>query len=418
MKISKYAKLGILIVFSITVLIWGLSYLKGHDFFKSSSYYHVIYDRVEGLAPSDAVTLNGYQVGQVKSIQFTRDGSGNLLVTFSVEGDLKIPVHSIARIVSSDIMGTKSIKLIYNPNDIVYSPNDTLPGAVEGDLKEQVSMQVLPLKSKAEQLLATIDSAITILTVIFNEDARDNLSESFANINQTISNIEATSVQLKELIERESENVGHIVQNMNEVTENFKNKSEEFSALIDNLAAVSDSLAAIPYSPLVQSVTNAVNQVKEIVVKLNSPEGTAGKLLNDTELYDNLLALTEELDRLSRDIRLNPKRYVSFSALDLGKEVYITPSPENTSEEIVFRVHLTSTPNPIPLDSPIFDGLGTVDESISSDAYNYRVGETIHYNEILDLYEKATDNFPRAEIIAFKNGKQIKLERAIQLLQK
>jgi len=418
MKISKFAKLGVLIVGTIAILIWGLSYLKGHDFFKISSYYHVIYDRVEGLSPSDAVTLNGYQVGHVKSIRFTDDGSGKLLVTFSIEGDLKIPVNSIAHIVSSNIMGTKSIKLIYHPGDLVYSSNDTLPGTVESNLKDQVSMQVLPLKSKAEQLLATIDSAITILTVIFNENARDNLSESFANINQTISNIEATSVQLKELIERESENVGHIVQNMNDVTENFKNKSEELNLLIDNLAAVSDSLAAIPYTPLVQSVTNAVNQVKEIVVKLNSREGTAGKLLNDTQLYDNLLALTENLDRLSRDIRLNPKRYVSFSALDLGKEVYITPSLENISEEIVFRVNLISTTHPIPLDSPIFDGLGDIDELISGDAYIYMAGETNRYNEILELYEKATANFPTAEIIPFKNGKPIKLERAIRILQR
>jgi phospholipid/cholesterol/gamma-HCH transport system substrate-binding protein len=418
MEISKYTKLGLLIVFVIAALIWGLSYLKGHDFFKSTQYYHVIYDRVEGLAPSDAVTLNGYQVGQVKSIYFTDDGSGNLLVTFSIEGDLKIPVHSVARIVSSDIMGTKSIKLIYNPNEQVYAPNDTLPGVVESDLKEQVSMQVLPLKSKAEQLLATIDSAITILTVIFNEDARDNLSESFANINQTISNIEATSVQLNELIERESENIGLIVQNINVATENFKNKSEELSILIDNLAAVSDSLASIPYSPLVHSITNAVNQINEIVVKLNSPEGSVGMLLNDTELYDNLLALTENLDRLSRDIRLNPKRYVSVSAIDFGKEIYIAPPQDKIHDAIIFRVNLVSSAKRMPLNSPSFDGLGPIEETVTGDKYHYRAGETHEYNEILDLYERATVHFPGAEIIAFKNGNQIKLERAIRILQR
>ncbi|NQU85728.1 MAG: MCE family protein, partial [Mariniphaga sp.] len=334
MKISKFAKFGALIVFTVAVFIWGLSYLKGHDFFKSASYYHIIYDRIEGLVQSDAVTLNGYQVGQVKAVSFAGDGTGNLVVTISIDGDIKIPVNSVARIVSSDIMGTKSIKLIYNPNQEVYSHNDTIPGAVESDLKEQVSLQVLPLKAKAEQLLATIDSAITILTVIFNEDARENLSESFKNINLTISNIEETSFALKELIARESGNVSTIVSNLNEVTENFNSKSNEFENIITNLSSISDSLAAIPYSPLITSIAEATKHIENIVLKLNSEEGTAGLLLNDPQLYENLLTLTDDLDRLTRDIRLNPKRYVNFSAFDLGKEVYITSSPNNKSEDI------------------------------------------------------------------------------------
>ncbi|MBN2773208.1 MAG: MCE family protein [Prolixibacteraceae bacterium] len=418
MKISKYAKLGLLIVFTISILIWGLSYLKGHDFFKSISYYYIIYDRVEGLVESDAVTLNGYQVGQVKSLKFVDDGSGNLLVTISIEGDLKIPVNSVARIVSSDIMGNKSIKLIFNPNTEVYSTNDTIPGAVESDLKEQVSLQVLPLKTKAEQLLATIDSAITVLTVIFNEDARDNLSESFRNINFTIANIEETSKKLKELIDRESENVSSVIGNLNQVSESFSNKSGDFENIITKLSSVSDSLAAIPFSPLIASVSNATKGIEEILLKLKSEQGTAGLLINSPDLYDNLVGLSEDLDKLMRDIRLNPKRYVSFSAFDLGKEVYITASPENKSDEITFRVNLISTPEKIPLNSVLFEGLGEIEEFVASSAYSYIAGSTNDYNEILALHEKAVINFPNAEIIAFKNGRLIKLDRAIRKMSK
>ena len=155
MKVSKYIKLGILMVFSITAFIWGLSYLKGHDLFKNISYYHVKYDRIDGLQESSEVTLNGYKVGQVRKISFADQFSGKLIVTIMVDGDFRIPVNSVAQIVSSDIMGTKSIKLNFDTNSTeLYSSNDTIPGAIENDLKEQVSMQVLPLKNKAEQLLA------------------------------------------------------------------------------------------------------------------------------------------------------------------------------------------------------------------------------------------------------------------------
>ncbi len=128
--ISKYARLGVLIVASVAILIWGLSYLKGNDVFKQHKYYHVIYDRVDGLEVSNQVTLSGYQVGNVKSIAFTPDNSGNLLVTLMVDASINIPVNSVAQIVSSDIMGTRSVKLNFSNETEYYVSNDTLPGDV------------------------------------------------------------------------------------------------------------------------------------------------------------------------------------------------------------------------------------------------------------------------------------------------
>jgi phospholipid/cholesterol/gamma-HCH transport system substrate-binding protein len=71
----------------------------------------VIYESIDGLLESSPVNINGYQVGQVKNIQFLSDYSGRLIATLSVSGDFKIGKGSLARIVSSDLMGTKSIRI-------------------------------------------------------------------------------------------------------------------------------------------------------------------------------------------------------------------------------------------------------------------------------------------------------------------
>src|SRR5210317_730178 len=243
MKLSKYTKLGILIFISLTILIWGLSYLKGNDIFKKNVVYHVVYDRVEGLVESNKVTINGYQVGQVKSIGFLPGNSGKLIVSFTTDASIRLPVNSIAQIVTSDIMGTRSVKLVFSEETEVYQPNDTIPGSVESDLKEQVSMQVLPIKNKAEQLLGTIDSAITILTVIFNEDAQQNLAESFENFNLTMTNLESTTANLQEILASEKGNVKKIISNFEELTETFKENKEELDNTLQNLSSLSDTLA-------------------------------------------------------------------------------------------------------------------------------------------------------------------------------
>lgn len=418
MKLSKYTRLGILIVLALSILIWGLSFLKGNDIFKQKTYYHVVYDRIDGLTESNKVTLNGYQIGQVNEIGFMNDNSGRLVVTLMIDSDFRIPLNSVAQIVSSDIMGTRSVKMILSQEDELYSLNDTIPGAIESDLKEQVSLQVLPIKNKAEQLLGTIDSAITILTVIFNEDARQNLSQSFENINQTILNIEETTSDVQEIISSEKESIQRIVTNMDDVTTSFKQNTENLSNIIENLSAFSDTLSNFSVSPILENISKASNQILATIEKLNSTDNTAGLLLNDDDLYFSLNALTNNLSSLIKDVQANPKRYVQFSAIDLGKEVYINAEGDATAKNIVFKVHLISTEIKIPLDSEIFKGLGKVEEYEASGVYSYLLGATNSYSEIIEIREKALKSFQDASIVAFKNERLIKLEKALNSLRK
>jgi len=89
-KISKYTKLGFLVIACLTILVWGINYLKGIDILKRNTIYYVVYEKIDGLLESSAVNINGYQVGQVSEIKFLGDYSGRLLATLSLQGDFKI----------------------------------------------------------------------------------------------------------------------------------------------------------------------------------------------------------------------------------------------------------------------------------------------------------------------------------------
>ncbi|NLI64136.1 MAG: MCE family protein, partial [Bacteroidales bacterium] len=54
--------------------------------------------------------------------------------------------------------------------------------------------------------------------------------------------------------------------------------------------------------------------------KLNSKDNSLGLLLNETELYDNLNATTENAASLLKDLQTNPKKYVHFSIFGSRKE--------------------------------------------------------------------------------------------------
>jgi phospholipid/cholesterol/gamma-HCH transport system substrate-binding protein len=417
MKYSKYVKLGLLVVITLVILFWGLNYLKGNDIFKQSKYYYVVYERIDGLLEANKVTMNGYQIGQVKNISFAPNKTGNLIVTLMIDSDFKIPVNSLAQIVSSDIMGTRSVRMIISEESTFYQSYDTIPGAIENDLKEQVSLQVLPIKNKAEQLLSTIDSAITVLTVIFNEDARKNLSESFENINKTIENAQQITGDLQQVISAEKGNIQQILVNIEELTAFLSSNTAELEKTIKNLSTFSDTLSQLSVSPIVTNIADASNQILSLLEKINSNESTAGLLLNDDQLYLSITALSQNLSFLINDIQANPKRYLQFSAIDFGKDYYINTSGDVSSKNIVFKVHLISSETKIPSNSKLFEGLGEVEEYFANGAYSYLLGATSSYSEIIEVQNEARKKFPESAIVAFKNGQLIKLEKALKSLK-
>ena len=419
MRGKKYIKLGFLMAFSIFILIWGLSYLKGHDFFKPVSYYYSVYERVDGLVESSSITVNGLKVGSVKSVKFAPDRSGNLIVTLMIDSDFKIPHKSVAQIVSSDIMGTRAIKLLYSKEPTYYASGDTIISDIESDLKEQVSLQILPLKNKAEELLSTLDSAITVLTVIFNEDARKNLSESFENINQAIANIERATGDLALLVSEEKNTISRLTRNLESFSGTLSSNSENFDTILSNLAALSDTLSSIPLTPVVAELSSTIEVINILLDKARSDESTIGLLFNDDQLYNSINDMTANLGHLLTDVRVNTKRYVQFSAINLGREVYINTGNSDplNNKNIVFKVHLISTPDQIALNSPLFNDIDKVEEFEVSGAFTYMAGNFSDYTEADRLLRIAFRAFPDATIVAFKDGKNIKIERALRQLK-
>jgi len=417
MKYSKYVKLGFLIVISLAILFWGLNYLKGNDIFKQNKNYFVVYERIDGLLESNKVTMNGYQIGQVKNIIFAPNKSGNLIVNLVIDASFEIPVNSLAQIVSSDIMGTRSVRMILSDENTFYQSNDTIPGAIESDLKEQVSLQVLPIKNKAEQLLSTIDSAITVLTVIFNEDARENLSESFENINKTVENAQSITSDLQQIVSAEKGNIQQILVNIEDITSFLSSNTKELEKTIKNLSSFSDTLSQISVSPIITNIADASNQILSLLEKINSDKNTAGLLLNDDELYLTVTALSQNLSFLINDIQSNPKRYLQFSAIDFGKEYYMNSEGDVSAKNIIFKVHLISSETKIPSNSKLFEEIGEVEEYYANGAYSYLLGATSSYNEIINVQNLVKKKFPESAIVAFKNGQLIKLEKALKSLR-
>ncbi len=308
-------KIGVVGIFSILLLIWGINFLKGNNIFGDSNEYYSVYNNIDGLESSSPVRINGLTVGNVTKIYFHPNNSGDIIVHFTLNNDIKFPRNTVAKIYNSDIMGTKAVQLIYGNSNLFASPGDTLFSEIENGLKDEVNKQVLPLKNKAEELISSIDSVMTVITTVLDKDARESLSSSLRSLNRTFSTMEFAMVKLDSVIYKNDIRVTTILQNVESITTNLHNNNEMIARTLKNFESISDSLAKSNIKNTIQNLDKSLSEFDKILQKIEQGEGTIGLLLNDKEMYNNLTSASKQLDLLIEDMKKHPKRYVTFSLL-------------------------------------------------------------------------------------------------------
>jgi len=298
---NREIRIGIVAILAILVLFIGVNYLKGLNVLEASREFYSKYENISGLKAGNSVFVNGYQVGMVSNIDLLANEKQRLLVTISIEQDFDIPANTVCKIVNQDLMGTKSVSLILGDEAIFAESGDTLISGVEGSLQDEVSAQILPLKIKTEELIGSIDSVMIIITAILNKDARKNLSNSLQSLDETFELMSQTMLKVDNIVDQNDERISSIVQNLEE-------NNNEITNILRNFSNISDDIAKANIEDLLTSLGAASK-------KINDSQGSLGMLINDKDLYLNLEKSSKELETLIRDIKENPKRYLSFSII-------------------------------------------------------------------------------------------------------
>nr|MBD3623669.1 hypothetical protein [Sunxiuqinia sp.] len=80
------------------------------------------------------------------------------------------------------------------------------------------------------------------------------------------------------------------------------------------------------------------------------------------------------------------------------------------------KVHLISSPSRLSLENSMFSEFDQVEEVEISGVYSYLTGNTSDIEKIMKTHTEAKVVFPDASIVAFKNGRNVRLEKALKKL--
>jgi len=319
LKLSREVKTGIIVIGGVLLFIMGFSYLKSSPIFDNSKTLYAVYPNVGGLQTGTVVSINGFGVGKVTNIKFM-DAQGNLVVTFSVDSEFTFSRNSTVELYDTGIIGGKGLQInpVFDQGPTVQS-GDTLNSSTRPGLTELAQEKLTPLVRKFESAVSDADSVLINVNDVLDAKTKKDLQGAITGLNDLMVSLNGSAKTFNALLQENETKLGNSLANFEQLSANF--------------AMLSDSLNNAGLPNTLTSLSASVAQLDQIMAKINSGEGTLGKLMNDEELYAHLNAASRELDLLLQDFRLNPKRYVNVSVFGKKQKEYTVPE-EDPAEKI------------------------------------------------------------------------------------
>lgn len=299
---GKEFKVGLFVVLMAAALYIGFNYLRGLDVFSPLNTYYVKYQNVSGLNKGDRIILNGLDVGSVVERKFSNDQYSEIMVTLAVDKTIKLTDSTYARLAKPDFLGGIEVQLILKPGGTrILENGDMMLGEVDGGIAELLTQEGL---SAANQLTSLVNRINDVLEPFANKS--DSIERAIDNFTATTENIKNLSAGFEARLDHLQNKFDWLADSLSHSLSGIKPMTDEYTKLAENLNSIDLG------SRLVK-IDSVLDETKRFMAKLNSNEGTLGKLMSNDSLYNTLNQTMADLDSLFIDLRYNPKRYMHFS---------------------------------------------------------------------------------------------------------
>lgn len=292
---NKNVKIALTVLLGLVLLYWGINYLKGINLLKPANYFYTEVENVDGLLEAAPITVNGFQVGQVREIKYDYE-KNKLTVMLAMVPDMKVPEGSTINMVSG-LMGGASMVLNLGSGPAMkagsYIPTTDVPG-----IMDKMTDHVLP---QVTGMLPKVDSIISNVNGLTGDPA---LAAALTRVDAITRQLQLSALQLTQLMNNLNRSVPGVMNNVNGITNNLTGAS-------GNLTDFSASLKQMPLDSTINSLNATLANLQALSEQLNDKNSSLGKILNDRELYDNANHAIASLDSLLIDIKANPKRYIN-----------------------------------------------------------------------------------------------------------
>lgn len=297
----KEVRIGLFAAAVTAAAVFTVEFLKGKDIFSKTDTYYIIYPSVDGVDVSTAVTVGGYTAGRVSDVEYNPE-TMNYTVTVSVSREFTFPDDSRMEVYSSDIMGTRKIRIAAGSSNTTAESGDTIRGVIEPDILSSLAGSIEPVAAGLDTLVRGLNRTVESVNLILDENSRDRIYSILGNMEAITENLSLTASTFRD----KNPEIRQIITRLSSISARLDSAAVSAAGTLDNAEAVTASLRDARIGETVESIHS-------LVLKLQDPSGSLGRLIVSDSLYNSLTQLSNDLDSLVRKIEDDPKRYIKIS---------------------------------------------------------------------------------------------------------
>lgn len=300
MRLGNELKIGITVVLAIVVGFVGFRVMKDAPIFRMGTVYYVEYAKVDGLSIGTTVLVSGIKIGSVQKLELMPSDSVRVTINLNVPDGL--PEGSSAIITSVDLLGSKAIEIERGNSSEMIPYGGFIHGIYDEGMFAELADTGSEISTNITESTVRVNSLLSEIEAMFKEGGRADIEGTLGNLQRTTGQVDELISETRSDIAKSLESLESMLSNLEELTSEERG---EIQRTIKNLEVTSVELQEMSVS-----LKDVSANLAQIMQKINDGEGTLGKLVNDSSLYNNLDTLTLNVNRLVQDINENPRHFL------------------------------------------------------------------------------------------------------------
>jgi len=310
-------KVGITVFIGLLLFILFVSIVGSENNVFSKTYtIKMFLPDADGLANGSAVTLGGLKAGSVKSMEFaTMNGKNGVIVTISIDRKIEnmVTYNSVGSIKSLGVLGDKYIDItIGQMNDRPLSEGEFLKLGDSFSIEKTVN----GYQGKIDTVLAEVKN-----TVVEYKSIAQKINNGQGTVGKLITSKELYGSAEKLIsrfndisaaIQQEKGTAGKLIydkalyDNLNITTNNMK-------CILDSIKSGNGSAGKFLKSEkFYNNLESISDKLDSLMTKVNG-KSSIGDLLNNEDIYLELIKLVKQSNNLILEFKTNPKKFINLS---------------------------------------------------------------------------------------------------------
>ncbi len=304
--LSTELKVGFFALIVLAILTYMTFKVGGFEWIKREGYtVYVYFNNTAGLDEKTTVRVAGVDAGVIEKIEL-REGQEKL--TLRMNKAVKLYSDASAAIKATGLLGDKYLDVKIGSKEPLLKSDDTIKNVTEvvdiDDMARnlsEVSANINKLATSLNESLGSEEAKAALKETVINlKDITRNLNDTiYANdkrLRNVLDNINDLTASINDLVKTNKESFTTTMANFRDFSGTLKSDGPEF---ITNLNKATKELKAMVEENRT-SIKNTTGSIENIAKKIDSGEGTIGKLVKDERLYESINKAAETVSAVQR----------------------------------------------------------------------------------------------------------------------